>query len=84
MKFIYLVVDEQFESSKAKRKFRQNMASLSKVMCFEKLNIKVGDVNMNAERFMELILAMRTADNADDKKALMSKGLPKIVLRYCS
>lgn len=77
-KFICLVVDENFEPSKAKGKFGQKMASLSKAIGFQELNINVGNVQVDAERLMELILSMRAAEKPD-RETLISKRLSEAV-----
>ncbi|MDO7847144.1 STM3941 family protein [Hymenobacter sp. M29] len=56
--FICLVVDEAFEPSRRKGKFKQGMASLNKGMGFQELNISLGFVSIDAFRFAEFILAM--------------------------
>ncbi len=73
-KFICLVVDERFEPSRAKGKFGQKMASLSKAMGFQELNVNVGNVQVDVERLLELILAMRSADKPN-REALIRKKL---------
>ncbi|MCU7551380.1 hypothetical protein OCK74_19820 [Chitinophagaceae bacterium LB-8] len=77
-KFICLVVDEQFEPSNAKGKFGRNMASLSKAIGFQELNINVGNVDVDAERLMAFILAMRTADKPS-RETLVKKAIPSMV-----
>ena len=59
--FVCLVVDEAFEPSRRKGKFKQGMANLNKELGFQELNISLGFVNTNALRFAEFILAMRGA-----------------------
>lgn len=76
--FICLVVDEQFEPSKRKGRFGQKMASLSKAIGFQELNLNVGNVNVKADRLMEFILAVRTADKTE-RETLIRKGLPNMV-----
>lgn len=77
-KFICLVVDEQFEPSKAKGKFGRKMASLSKAIGFQELNLNLVNVQVNAERLTEFILAMRIADRPS-REALMKQRLPNLV-----
>ena len=74
-KFICLVVDEQFEPSKTKGRFRQKMASLSKAIGFQELNLNLSNVDVQAERLMEFILAMRSADKPD-RENLLKNALP--------
>lgn len=77
-KFICLVVDEQFEPSQGKGKLSQKMARLSKAMGFQELNINVGNVQVDAERLMDFILAMRTADKTN-REALIRNRLSNLV-----
>lgn len=77
-RFICLVVDEQFEPSKAKGRFGQKMASLSKAMGFQELNINVGNVQVDAERLLEFILAMRAADKPN-RETLVRRELSNAV-----
>jgi len=76
--FICLVVDEQFEPSKSKSKFGQKMARLSKAIGFQELNINVGNVDVDAERLLAFILAMRTADQPN-RETLIRKRLSNAV-----
>lgn len=77
-KFICLVVDENFEPSKTKGKFGQKMASLSKAMGFQELNVNVGSVQVDAERLMAFILVMRTADKPN-RETLIRQRLANAV-----
>lgn len=77
-KFMCLVVDEQFEPSKAKGKFKQKMASLSKAIGFQELNINVGNVRVNPERLREFILTMRTADKPRRETMLKNALLNRV------
>ncbi|GAB3850172.1 hypothetical protein GCM10028822_15200 [Hymenobacter terrigena] len=72
--FICLIVDEAFEPSRRKSKFKQNMASLSKEMGFQELNISLGFVRVDALRFAEFILAMRGARPAE-RQAMVQKAI---------
>ncbi|GAB2847159.1 STM3941 family protein [Hymenobacter ruber] len=72
--FICLVVDETFEPSRRKGKFKQNLASLSKGMGFQELNISLGFVQVDAMRFAEFILAMRGAAPAE-RPAMVQKTI---------
>jgi hypothetical protein len=73
-KFICLVVDEKFEPSKKKGSGYKFFADISKGMGFQELNLAVGFTDINASKFLEFILAMRTA-NRTDRKALIGKAL---------
>ncbi len=64
-KFICLVVDEAFEPSRKKNKFRQGVASLNKEFGFQELNISLGLVSIDTMRFAEFILAMRGAEQPE-------------------
>ncbi|MDB5268385.1 MAG: hypothetical protein JWP58_1425 [Hymenobacter sp.] len=72
--FICLMVDKAFEPSRRKGKFQQNMASLSKEMGFQELNISLGFVRIDAMRFAEFILAMRGAEPAK-REAMVQKAI---------
>lgn len=72
--FICLVVDEAFEPSRRKSKFKQSMANLSKGMGFQELNISLGFVNIDAMRFAEFILAMRGARPAE-REEMVQKAI---------
>jgi hypothetical protein len=76
-KFICLLVGEHFEPSRTKGKLGKTMASLSKAMGFQELNINVGQVKVNADRLTEFILAMRKADRPG-RETLLKKRLPNM------
>ena len=61
-KFICLVVDQLFEPSRSKGVLRKQVAGLSKVFGFQELNINLSNVNIDAQRLTEFILAMRTTE----------------------
>ncbi len=75
--FICLMVDKSFEPSRRKGKFKQGVASLSKGMGFQELNISLGFVNVNAFRFAEFISAMRGAA-PPERDALVKKAIANI------
>lgn len=77
-RFICLVVDGQFEPSKTKGRLTQKMAGLSKAMGFQELNINVGNVNVKADKLLEFILAVRTAERPK-REAVLRNALPFIV-----
>ena len=60
--FICLVVPEEFEPSTHKSIFKKRIASLSKAIGFQELNISLGNLNVDAVRMAEFILAMRSAE----------------------
>ncbi len=66
-KFICLVVDEKFEPSRKKGSAYKFFADVSKEMGFQELNLAVGFTDINASKFLEFILAMRTAKQTDRK-----------------
>ena len=72
--FICLVVPDEFEPSKSKSRFKKRMASLSKVIGFQELNISLGNVNVDSERMAEFILAMRSAEKGS-RQSLIRKRL---------
>ena len=59
--FLCLVVDEAFEPSRSKGKFRRGVARLNKDLGFQELNLSLGSVSVDAERLAAFILTMRTA-----------------------
>jgi hypothetical protein len=59
--FLCLVVDEAFEPSRTKGRFRRSVARLNKELGFQELNITLGYVNVDIERLAAFILTMRTA-----------------------
>jgi hypothetical protein len=67
-KFICLVVDEKFNPSR--------MKFLSKAMGFQELNISLGNINVNAERLAEFILAMRFAERPE-RPEMIRKALSR-------
>jgi hypothetical protein len=75
--FLCLVVDEAFEPSRQKGKFKQGVASLNKGMGFQELNISLGFVNIDVVRFAEFILAMRGAA-PPERAALVRKAIAKL------
>lgn len=75
--FICLVIDEAFEPSRTKGKFKRGLADLNKAMGFQELNISLGSVNTNAQRLAELILAMRDADKPE-RVFLVEKALANL------
>ena len=76
-KFICLVVDQAFEPSRRKGKFRQGVASLNKEMGFQELNISLAFVSIDAFRFAEFILAMRGAAPSE-RDALVQKAIANL------
>lgn len=72
--FICLVVTEEFEPSSHKSGFKKRMAGLSKAIGFQELNISLGNVNVDAERMAEFILAMRSAEKGN-RQSLIKKRL---------
>lgn len=75
--FICLVVDEAFEPSRKKNKFRQGMASLNKGFGFQELNISLGLVRIDAMRFAEFILAMRSAEQPE-REGLVKQAIANL------
>jgi len=76
-KFICLVVDQHFEPSTSKGKLGKKVAGLSKALGFQELNISLGNVQVNAVRLTEFILAMRTAERPD-RETLIKEALPNL------
>jgi hypothetical protein len=76
-KFICLVVDKKFESSKSKGKFYNNMKAFSKALGFQELNINLSQVKVNAERLTEFILAMRLAEKPK-RETIIREALPNM------
>jgi hypothetical protein len=74
--FICLVVPEAFEPSVNQSRFKKRMAGLSKAIGFQELNISLGNVNVDAERMTEFILAMRSAEKGN-RQYLIKKRLEK-------
>jgi hypothetical protein len=72
--FICLVVPKEFEPSAHKLGFKKRMAGLSKAIGFQELNISLGNVNVDAVRMTEFILAMRSADSVN-RQSLIKKRL---------
>ncbi len=72
--FLCLVVDEAFEPSRQKSKFKQGVARLNRGLGFQELNISLGFVNVDIVRFAEFILAMRGAAPPEREK-LVRKAL---------
>ena len=72
--FICLVVDEAFEPSRRKSKFKQGVASLNKELGFQELNISLGFLNIDPMRFAEFILAMRGAQPSE-RQALVRNAI---------
>ena len=58
-KFICLVIDEKFNAFKSRSKAFLRTARWSKSMGFQELNLNVGFTNVDAEKMLEFILAMR-------------------------
>jgi len=69
-KFICIVVDSQFEPSKTKGKSAQKLAGISKSLGFQELNMSLGNVNINAERLTDFILAMRKTERPSREKLI--------------
>lgn len=72
--FICLVVPEEFEPSAQRSRFKKRIANLSKAIGFQELNISLGNVNVDAERMTEFILAMRSAEK-ESRQSLIRKRL---------
>ncbi|MVN78550.1 hypothetical protein GO988_19640 [Hymenobacter sp. HMF4947] len=60
--FICLVVNEEFEPSRKKGKFRQTVAELNKELGFQELNLSLSYVGIDATRLLHFILVARTAE----------------------
>ncbi|MBD2770341.1 hypothetical protein IC235_20835 [Hymenobacter sp. BT664] len=65
---ICLVVDEAFEPSRTKGKFRQGLVKLNQMLGFQELNIPLANVDVDGIRFAELILAMRSAEPSERER----------------
>lgn len=76
-KFICLVVDKKFEPSKLKGKSNKKLASFSKALGFQELNISLGNIKINAERLTEFILTIRTAEKSN-RETLIKEELPNV------
>jgi hypothetical protein len=74
--FICLVIPEEFEPSAHKSGFKKRMASLSKAIGFQELNISLGNLDVNAERMAQFILTMRSADTVN-RQSLIRKKLER-------
>ncbi|GAB3312488.1 STM3941 family protein [Hymenobacter humi] len=59
---ICLIVDEVFEPSRRKNKFRQGVASFGKQLGFQELNLTLTYLDVDAQRLAEFVLAMRGAE----------------------
>jgi len=68
--FICLVVNEEFEPSRKKGKFRQTVAELNKELGFQDLNLSLYYVNINAVRLLDFILVARTAERTQRENLL--------------
>ena len=75
--FICLVVDEAFEPSQKKSKFKQRVSKLNKDFGFQELNLSLGSVDIDAFRFAEFILAMRGAAPAE-RSSLVEKAIANL------
>jgi len=75
--FICLVVEQAFEPSRRKGKFKQGVANLNKKMGFQELNISLGFVNVNTFRFAEFISAMHGAAPTE-RDALVKKAIANL------
>jgi hypothetical protein len=75
--FICLVVEEAFEPSRQKGKFRQQLASLSKGLGFQELNISLAFVRIDALRFAQFVQAMRNAA-PPEREALVRKAIANL------
>ena len=64
LKFICLVVDEQYEPSTKKGKWHKKGAELSKSLGFQELNISLGQVKVDETKLAAFILAMAEANKA--------------------
>lgn len=73
-KFLCLIVDQAFEPSRRKGKYKQAVASLNKELGFQELNISLGLISIDAIRFAEFILAMRGAKPAE-REAMVQKAI---------
>ena len=59
--FICLVVDEAFEPSRSKGRFKRSMARLNKELGFQELNLSLAYLSVDAPRLTAFIRAMREA-----------------------
>jgi uncharacterized membrane protein YobD (UPF0266 family) len=74
---VCLVVDEAFEPSRKKSKFKQGVASLNKELGFQELNIPLTYVSIDGMRLAEFILAMRSAERPE-RELLVQKAIANL------
>ncbi len=79
-KFICLVVEESFELSKKKGRWYKKVASMNKALGFQELNIMLGQIKIEEEKFTEFILAMSKADKPN--RDVLMKALPVEGMHY--
>ncbi len=64
-KFICLIINQDVTGFKKSGKFRRTMEEIAIGMGFQKLNLSIGFTDVEAEKMLEFILAMRHAKKAE-------------------
>ncbi len=73
-KFICLVLDENFKPLQTQSKLFQQAAILNEAIGAQKVNISLGQVNINPKQLTDFILLMRDATNPE-RENLIDKAL---------
>lgn len=74
---VCLIVDEAFEPSRTKSRFKRSMAQLNKELGFQELNISLSAVAIDAERLATFIIAMRAAE-MPERAFLVDKAIANL------
>ncbi|MXV14790.1 STM3941 family protein [Hufsiella ginkgonis] len=69
---ICLLVDEAFKPSRKKGRWAQSLSRLNEGLGFQELNLSLGMVDVNAERFLDFLLMMSSA--SQEKRAGLITG----------
>ncbi|UFH53476.1 hypothetical protein LN737_24240 [Spirosoma sp. KNUC1025] len=70
VKFVCLVVDDEFKPSKQKGLLYKSLAIINEAIGAQELNINLGALNVDERQLTKLVLFMRTATKPEKEKLL--------------
>ncbi|WP_417942995.1 STM3941 family protein [Flavobacterium sp. RS13.1] len=73
-KFVCLVIDEKYRPSNNKNKWYKLAAKLNEEIGAQEMNISLGHIDINAERFLEFILKMNGGE-VEIRSKLLEDGI---------
>lgn len=70
--FICLILNDDIEIQKGKSRIKKKVEEFGEMMGFQKFNISLGQIKIDAEKFREFILLMANADKSVRKQKLIN------------